>query len=86
MKQACEIGFNATELRYILLQLSCIITRKNDLAMSIKVVPPMKKLLPHRRTARALLAWSAGQRVLGVLPVLLLLWLAVAWAAQELPG
>jgi len=46
----------------------------------------MKKLLPHRRTARALLACSAGHRVLGVLPVLLLLWLAVAGAAQELPG
>jgi len=77
--------FNATELRYSLLQLSCIITRKYDAAMSIKIIPLIKKVLPHRHAAKGLLAWSAGQRVLAVLPVLLLLWLAVAWAAQEAP-
>jgi hypothetical protein len=29
------------------------------------------------------LGWPAWQRVLAVLPVLLLLWLAVAWASAE---
>ena len=53
--------------------------------MPAQVAPPIKKNHPHRRAAKGLLAWSAGQRVLTVLPVLLLLWLAVAWAAQEAP-
>jgi hypothetical protein len=51
--------------------------------MSIKIIPLIKKVRPHRRATKGLLAWSAGQRVLAVLPVLALLWLAVAWAAQE---
>jgi hypothetical protein len=70
-------------LRYSLPQLSCIITRKYGAAMSIKIIPLIKKVRPHRRATKGLLAWSAGQRVLAVLPVLALLWLAVAWAAQE---
>jgi hypothetical protein len=75
--------FNATELRYSLPQLSCIITRKQDASMPAQVTPPIKKNRPHRHATKGLLAWSAGQRVLAMLPVLLLLWLAVAWAAQE---
>jgi hypothetical protein len=75
--------FNATELRYSLPQLSCIITWKHDAAMSINIARLIKKNLPHRLANQGLLAWSARQRVLAVLPVLLLLWLAVAWAAQE---
>jgi len=51
--------------------------------MPAQVAPPIKKNCPHRHATKGLLAWSAGQRVLAVLPVLLLLWLAVAWAAQE---
>ena len=43
--------------------------------MSIKIIPLIKKVLPHRRATKGLLAWSAGQRVLAVLPVLALLWL-----------
>jgi hypothetical protein len=31
----------------------------------------------------SVLGWSARKRVLAVLPVLLLLWLAVAWASRE---
>jgi hypothetical protein len=31
----------------------------------------------------SVLGWPAWQRVLAVLPVLLLLWLAVAWASRE---
>jgi hypothetical protein len=31
----------------------------------------------------SVLSWPAWQRVLVVLPVLLLLWLAVAWASAE---
>jgi len=33
--------------------------------------------------ACSVLGWPAWQRVLAVLPVLLLLWLAVAWASRE---
>ena len=51
--------------------------------MPVQVAPPIKKYHPHRHATKGLLAWSAGQRVLAVLPVLALLWLAVAWAAQE---
>ncbi len=51
--------------------------------MSLKIIPLIKRVLPHRHATKGLLAWSAGQRVLAALPVLLLLWLAVAWAAQE---
>ena len=51
--------------------------------MSIEIAPLIKKNRPHRHATKGLLAWSAGQRVLAMLPVLLLLWLAVAWAAQE---
>jgi hypothetical protein len=58
-------------------------TRKQDASMPAQVAPTIKKNHPRRHAAKGLLAWSAGQRVLAVLPVLLLLWLAVAWAAQE---
>jgi hypothetical protein len=51
--------------------------------MSINIARLIKKNLPHRLANQGLLAWSARQRVLAVLPVLMLLWLAVAWAAQE---
>ena len=34
-------------------------------------------------TRRSVLAWSAWRRVALVLPVLVLLWLAVAWASVE---
>lgn len=51
--------------------------------MPVRIAPPIKKNHPHRHAAKGLLAWSAGQRMLAVLPVLLLLWLAVAWAARE---
>ena len=51
--------------------------------MPAQVAPTIQKNHPRRHSAKGLLAWSAGQRVLAVLPVLLLLWLAVAWAAQE---
>ena len=61
-------------------------TRKYDTAMPLKVPRLVKKMPLHASTAKGLLAWSAGGRVLGVLPVLLMLWLAVAWATQELPG
>ena len=54
--------------------------------MPLKVPRLVKKMPLHASTAKGLLAWSAGGRVLGVLPVLLMLWLAVAWATQELPG
>ena len=60
-------------------------TRKQDASMPVRIAPPNKKNRPHRHSAKGLLAWSAGQRVLAVLPVLALLWLAVAWAAQEAP-
>ena len=60
-------------------------TRKQDASMPVRIAPPIKKNRPHRHSAKGLLAWSAGQRVLAVLPVLALLWLAVAWAAQEAP-
>jgi hypothetical protein len=33
--------------------------------------------------ARSVLAWPAWLRVLAVLPVLMLLWLAVLWASVE---
>ena len=33
----------------------------------------------------SVLGWPAWQRVLAVLPVLLLLWLAVGWASAGLP-
>jgi len=36
-----------------------------------------------RSLACSVLGWPAWQRVLAVLPVLLLLWLAVAWASRE---
>ena len=51
--------------------------------MPAHVAHAIKKNRPHRHATQGLLAWSAGQRVLAVLPVLLLLWLAVGWAAQE---
>jgi hypothetical protein len=35
--------------------------------------------------ARSPLAWSAWLRVLAVLPALVLLWLAVWWAHQQVP-
>jgi len=37
---------------------------------------------PHRR-ARSVLGWPAWLRVVAVLPVVALLWLAVAWAQSE---
>lgn len=43
---------------------------------------------PHRHThavpRRSVLAWPAWLRVLAVLPVVLTLWLAVAWANMGL--
>jgi hypothetical protein len=35
------------------------------------------------RARRSLLAWPAWLRVLAVLPAVVLLWLAVAWASLE---
>lgn len=44
-----------------------------------------KRLLPKRllRTAPNLLAWPAWLRMAAAVPVVLCLWLAVAWASLE---
>ena len=45
---------------------------------------PPPSSLPHARPAgTSVLAWPAWLRVLAVLPAVLLLWLAVAWAQLE---
>ena len=40
----------------------------------------------HAVQRRSVLAWPAWLRVLAVLPVVLALWLAVAWANMGLPA
>lgn len=39
----------------------------------------------HAKHISSVLGWAAWQRVLAVLPVLLLLWLAVGWASAGVP-
>jgi hypothetical protein len=38
---------------------------------------------PTKRNTPSPLAWPAGLRVLAILPVLVLLWLAVWWASLQ---
>jgi len=44
---------------------------------------PGQAVSPPRLLTNSVLGWSAWQRVLAVLPVVLLLWLAVWWAGAE---
>lgn len=44
---------------------------------------PAAANLAPKRTQRSVLAWPAWQRAALVVPVLILLWLAVAWASLD---
>ena len=46
------------------------------------MTPPTRQVQPARRSS-GFLAWPAWQRVLAVMPALVLLWLAVLWASAE---
>jgi len=45
--------------------------------------PPLPNTLGRSQLVNSVLGWPAWQRLLAVLPVLCLLWLAVAWASRE---
>ena len=86
---------NATKLHYTLSQSGCIISAATDFSSPAQVkianvlhsfVPPAQApSSPGVDLRRSLLAWPAWLRVLAVSPVLALLWLAVAWAAEAAP-
>ena len=44
---------------------------------------PMPERPVRSQLVNSVLGWPAWQRLLAVLPVLCLLWLAVAWASRE---
>ena len=81
------LHFNATQLRYTITQLSCkapyfcfFMTDTDLQHSSHSHTEPAPKQPHHETLSTGVLGWSAWQRVLAVLPLLALLWLAVWWA------
>ncbi len=82
------LHFNATQLRYTITQLSCnyhayfsfFMTDTAHQLLSHSHTEPAPKQTPPGTLSTGVLGWSAWQRVLAVLPLLALLWLAVWWA------
>jgi len=81
-------------LRYTISQLNCIMTRSTPAHPHVHshtgpggaVAEHADQHLPPALAvplAGSILGWPAWLRVVAVLPVLLLLWLAVGWASAE---
>jgi len=55
----------------------------DSIRLSALIFVKLRPVHPSKKFRSSVLAWPAWRRVLFVLPVVLLLWLAVVWAGGE---